>query len=118
MTEPAAEPDPTRDLLVWRDYQRDRDGTERARPIPLAAAAAEWQRLVDSGRAAELRLDPEDPSDFAAFSTQRAKVVAVLLEELAIRLEPGREVGPIAADDSLSRLAASVAAHLRTGSGW
>ncbi|GIF04478.1 hypothetical protein [Actinoplanes siamensis] len=113
------EHDPARHLLARMRYDRLPDGTQRRSPIPLDAAAAEFAELIEAGRPAEARLDPDDARDeVAAFSRQRAKVIATLLDELSRRLAPGLGAGPVQGDGSLSELAARTARHLRSGTGY
>lgn len=119
MTEPEADRDPARHLLARQRFQRLPDGTQRRTPIPLDRAAAEFAELIDAGRPAEARLDPDDARDeIAAFSRQRAKVIASLLDELSRRLAPGLGVDAVQSDGSLAELAARTARHLRSGTGY
>ncbi len=119
MTEPDAERDPARHLLARSRFKRLPDGTQQRTPIPLDEAAAEFAELVEAGRAAEARLDPDDARDqVAAFSRQRAKVIATLLDELSRRLAPGLGAGPVQGDGDLAELAARTARHLRSGTGY
>lgn len=118
MTSSEAGPDPSRHVLVWQDVERQPDGTRTSRPIKLDEAAARYASAIEVGRQAEMLLDPEDESDTVAFSTSRGHIIAVMLDELARRLEPGRAVGQIQSDGSYSRLAHDLAWHLRYGTGY
>ena len=119
MTAPAAHSDPARHLLAGAHYRCLPDGTQQRTPITLDEAAASFAELIEMGRPAEARLDPDEGRDeVAAFSRQRAKVIASLLDELARRLAPGLGTGPIDSDGSLSELAARTARHLRSGTGY
>ncbi|BCY06446.1 hypothetical protein [Actinoplanes sp. L3-i22] len=118
MTEPAADRDPAQHLMLWADIRRQPDGTQRHTPIPLDAAAAQFAAMIEAGRTAELRLDPEDPDDAVAFSRNRGRVIATLLAELSLRLAPGQGAGAVRSDGSMSELAAAIARHLRGGTGY
>jgi hypothetical protein len=118
VTEPEADRDPAQHLMLWTDIKRQPDGSQRRTPLPLDAVAAQFAAMITAGRTAELRLDPEDPDDAVAFSTNRGKVIATLLAELSLRLTPGQGVGPIQSDGSISKLAADIARHLRGGTGY
>lgn len=109
--------DPSRHILVWQKVRRQPDGSHTRTPVELDEAAAVFARTVEKGRPDELTLDSEDESDVVAFSAARGDVISALLKELALRLEPGRAVGPIQSDGSLSRIAHEVAWHLRHGTG-
>ncbi|GGN85580.1 hypothetical protein GCM10010112_66150 [Actinoplanes lobatus] len=119
MTDPFVHSDPARHLLVQAHYRRLPDGTQQRTPIALDEAAASFTELIELGRPAEVRLDPDEGRDeVAAFSRQRAKVIATLLDELSRRLAPGFGAGAIESDGSLSELAARTAWHLRSGTGY
>ncbi|AEV82487.1 hypothetical protein ACWT_1469 [Actinoplanes sp. SE50] len=119
MRDPDDDRDPARHLLSRVRYRRLPDGTQQRVPITLDQAAAEFGELIDAGRPAEVRLDPDEGRDeVAAFSRQRAKVIASLLDELSRRVRPGLAVGPIQSDGKLADLAAESAAHLRSGTGY
>ncbi|GAA2867285.1 hypothetical protein Acy02nite_10350 [Actinoplanes cyaneus] len=115
MTEPEAERDPAQHLMLWTDIRRQPDGSQRRIPIPLDDAAAQFAAMIAAGRATESRLDRDDPDDAVAFSRNRGRVIATLLNELSLRLAPGQGVGAIRSDGSMSELAATVAAYLRAG---
>lgn len=119
MTEPETHQDPARHLLSRSRYRRLSDGTQQRTPIPLDEAAAEFAELIEAGRRAEVKLDPDDARDeIAAFSRQRAKVIATLLDELSRRLAPGQGTGPVQGDGALAELAERLAWHLRSGTGY
>ncbi|MBO3743215.1 hypothetical protein [Actinoplanes flavus] len=119
MTDPHAHSDPARHLLTQAHFRRLPDGTQQRIPITLDEAATSFTELIEAGRPAEVRLDPDEDRDkVAAFSRQRAKVIATLLDELSRRLAPGFEAGPVQSDGSLGELAARTAWHLRSGTGY
>lgn len=116
MTEIDASQDPAGDLLTFMDYRRRPDGTTERAPITLDAAAADFTAMIDAGRRAESQLERDYPADdTVGLSSARGKVIATLLEELALRTEPGRAVGPIRSDGALSDLALAISRYLRTG---
>jgi hypothetical protein len=113
MYEPNVPRDPTRHFLKEARYERRPDGTEVAHPITLEEAAADLRRSVDAEDTVALGIEfPEEGDQVIAISSARALAIAALLGELSLRLQPGRAVGPIRSDDSLSRLAREVAQHL------
>jgi hypothetical protein len=113
MYEPNVPRDPTRHFLKEARYERLPDGTEVVHPVTLEAAAADLRRTVDAEDTVALGIEfPEEGDKVIAISKARALAIAALLGELSLRLRPGREVGPIQSDDSLSRLAHEVARHL------
>lgn len=116
MTEIDGALDPARHLLVFTDYVDTPDGGVRSTPISLDAAGANFADMIMEGRKAEAGLDVDYPStDDVGLSRNRARVIAALLEELAIRLEPGRAVGPIQSDGALSDVARGISSYLRAG---
>lgn len=116
--EPNEEIDPAQHLLSLQRYTRGPDGTQIVRPVSLAEAAQLWGAVLKSGLATEDRIrfaDDETASvgkPLTAISKARAEVITSMLDELALRLQPGRTVGPIA-DGSLGALAHEVALGLR-----
>jgi hypothetical protein len=104
--------DPIRHLLIYPAYDRQPDGTETVRPIPLDEAAAEWRAAVESSRAKEPPVNNQPPNGVVVISPGRASVIAALVAELAKRLEPGLAVGPVQSDGSISRLAKELADDL------
>ncbi len=116
MTEIDPAQDPTRDLIVFMDYSRVPDGSTVRTPISLDQAAADFGAMISGGRRHERLLERDYPSsDDVAFSGSRGKVIATLLEELAVRLEPGRDIGPIQSSEAMSELAGNIAGYLRIG---
>lgn len=116
MTEIDPAQDATRDLLVQMDYHRAPDGRTVRTPITLDEAAAQFTAMVEAGRAAEGKLERDYPGDDSVgLSGGRGKVIITLLQELSVRLEPGRTVGPIQSDAAMSRLALEIANYLRAG---
>ncbi|MFI1988191.1 hypothetical protein [Actinoplanes sp. NPDC020271] len=115
MTEPEAERDPAQHLMLWADIRRQPDGSQRHIPIPLDDAAAQFAAMIEAGRTVESRLDRDDPDDAVAFSRNRGRVIATLLNEMALRLAPGRSSGAIQGEGSMSEVAAEIAAYLRAG---
>jgi hypothetical protein len=108
--------DPARDLLAFLDLSRAPDGSTVRAPISLDQAATMFGAMIQGGRPAESRLERDYPgTDDRAMSGGRGKVIATLLEEIAIRLEPGRAVGPIQSSEAISELAESIASYLRIG---
>jgi hypothetical protein len=86
------------------------------RLIPLAEAAQDWRRLLDSDgqRRGELGLEyPDEGEQSVAMTWVHARVLASMLEELSARLVPGRAVGPIRADEDVSGVVARAARSLR-----
>lgn len=71
-------------------------------PKPLDDFVAQARPALAAGAA----IDGRAPGsrDIVAISTQRAGVIATLLEELAARLRPGVASGPIRSDGDLARL--------------
>lgn len=96
--------DPARDLLVYWDYQG-----QRKRAIPLDEFGADIDRSMAATRES---YDNDFQSGVVAISPARAMVMASLLRELAIRLRPGTDIGPIETEGGLSRTAADLAAFL------
>jgi len=116
MTEIDGALNPARHLLVFMDYVDTPDGGVRSTPISLDKAGAHFAGMIREGRKAEAGLDVDYPStDDVGLSTGRARVIASLLEELSIRLEPGRAVGPIESDGELSKVALDISSYLRAG---
>ncbi len=116
MTEIDASQDPAGDLLAFLDYHRRPDGTTERTPITLDAAAADFAAMIDAGLSAESLLERDYPADDnVGLSSNRGKVIATLLEELALRTEPGRAVGPIQSDGAMSDLALAISRYLRAG---
>jgi hypothetical protein len=116
MTEIDASQDPAEHLLAFIDHRRRPDGTTERAPITLDAAAADFAAMIEAGRRAESLLERDYPADdTVGLSSARGKVIATLLEELALRTEPGRAVGPLRSDGALSDLALSISRYLRTG---
>lgn len=108
--------DPARDLLTLMDYGKQADRPSVRTPISLEQAAADFGAMVEAGRTAEGRLERDYPGDdTVGLSGNRGKVIISLLEELAIRLEPGRAVGPIQGNAALSDLALEISRYLRAG---
>lgn len=107
-------------MLAREQFTRGPDGTQVSHPIPLAEAADLWQRVIATGRGTEDKLRyssdelAEGSPDLVAFSSARAEVIASLLDELALRTQPGRSSGPIRSSDSLSELAKEIARYLRS----
>lgn len=118
MTDQHQAPDPTRHLLAREHFERMPDGSQLRRPIPLDEAAADWRRLLEADirRRAELGLEhpDDDGSELAAFTRAQALALSAMLEELSLRLAPGRAVGPIQAGEEISRVTALAARGLRT----
>jgi hypothetical protein len=104
--------DPTRHMVSINDWEKRPDGGYAKVPIALDAEAAHLREVVASRSPGEPALDNDWRSGVVAVSRGRGGAIAVLLTELAARLRPGVQVGPIQADDSLSRLAADLAWHL------
>lgn len=116
MTEIDPAQDPARDLLAFLDQSRAPDGSTVRAPISLDQAAAMFAAMIEAGRPAERGLERDYPGDDdRALSGGRGKVIATLLEELAIRLEPGRSVGAIEGSEAMSELVESIAGYLRIG---
>ncbi|BCY11784.1 hypothetical protein [Actinoplanes sp. L3-i22] len=101
--------DPAHDLLVHWDYRRQPDGTRRKTPISLDGYAADLDRGLAGVREA---FDNDWQSGVVAVSHARASAMASLLQELAIRLRPGTDAGPIDSDGTMARTAANLAAFL------
>ncbi len=74
---------------------------------PLDDYAADARPALDAGASVDGR--PPGSRDIVAISVQRAGVIADLLDELAARLRPGVEAGPIRSDGELGRLARELA---------
>ncbi|GIF04477.1 hypothetical protein [Actinoplanes siamensis] len=74
---------------------------------PLDDFAAEARPALAAGAAVDGRAPGS--RDIVAISIQRAGVIADLLDELAARLRPGVESGPIRSGGELSRLARELA---------
>ncbi len=113
--------DPTRHMLSVGEWKERPEGGHTRVPIPLEVEAASLRASIDAGRPTEAGLDNDWRDGVVAVSRSRGGVMGVLLEELAARLRPGVAVGPIQADDALSKLAADVAWKLdveRTSSGY
>jgi hypothetical protein len=109
-------PDPTRHLLSRERFERQPDGSQLREPISLAEADQQWRRLEasDRRRRVELGLEyPEEGEQIVAITNALAMALAEMLEELALRLAPGRAVGPIQADAGLAREVAAFARSLR-----
>ncbi|QDY10447.1 hypothetical protein FJK98_27620 [Micromonospora sp. HM134] len=109
---PVPPADPTRELLIWPDYQRDGSGRTTARRVGLDEKAAQWRATVDAGRGTEERLGRAAPG-LVSMSSARGLVVASMLRELAARVRPGFSCGPVRSDGSLSALARELADDLR-----
>jgi hypothetical protein len=105
----ADEVDPTRHMLSLTDFEKRPEGGHRKVPIPLEAEAAGLSGSISRGRRDEGDLDNDWRSGVVAFSRARGGTMGVLLAELAVRLRPGVAVGPIQADESMSKLAADLA---------
>lgn len=105
----AEEVDPTRHMLSVTDWENRPEGGYGKVPIPLDTIADQLGKSVTSGQPDEADLDNDWRSGVVAFSRARGGVIGTLLTELAVRLRPGVVVGPIRADESLSRLAANLA---------
>jgi hypothetical protein len=108
----AEEIDPTRHIISVTDWEKRPEGGYGKVPIPLDAEAAHLREVVAIRRPGQPALDNDWRSGVVAISRSRGGTIGVLLKELAARLRPGVAVGPIQADDSLSRLAADLAWHL------
>ncbi|AEV82486.1 hypothetical protein ACWT_1468 [Actinoplanes sp. SE50] len=98
-------PDPARH---WLSYPVHRGDPEGFRPKPLDEFAADARPALDAGDAFDHRTT-RGSRDIVSISVQRAGVIAALLDELALRLRPGVEAGPIQADGELSLLARELA---------
>jgi hypothetical protein len=81
-------------------------------PIPLDDEAARLQQAIAAARTDEVGTDNDWRSGVVVISSRRARAIADLLDELAVRLRPGLTVGPIQAERSLAELAASLSWHL------
>lgn len=106
MTDRHETPDPTRHLLSRERFERQADGSQLRLPISLAEAEENWRDLAaaDQRRRVELKLEyPEEGEQTVAISDALAMGLAEMLEELSLRLAPGRAVGPIQADAGLAR---------------
>jgi hypothetical protein len=117
MTDRHETPDPTRHLLSRESFERQPDGSQLRRPISLAEAAENWRGLMaaDRRRRVELKLEyPEEGEQIVAITDALAMGLAEMLEELSLRLAPGRGVGPIQADADLARTVDAYAADLRS----
>jgi hypothetical protein len=109
-------PDPTRHLLHQVRFEPQPDGSEVRRPISLAEAERNWRELasVDARRRAELGLEhSEEGEQTVAITRALAVGLAAMLEELSMRLAPGRAVGPIQAEADLVRVVAAYAGSVR-----
>jgi hypothetical protein len=112
---PGEPADPRRDLISIRDWRDTPPGGSVARPYPLTVAGAEAAADLEKARAKESEMYDAARQGGVTLSMVRSLMLVQLLRELAARVRPGAEVGPIDADDSLSRAAADLAADLR---GW
>jgi rRNA maturation endonuclease Nob1 len=116
MTDQHETPDPTRHLLSRERFERQPDGSQLRRPISLAEAERDWRDLAaaDQRRRIELGLEyPEEGEQIVAITDALAMGLAAMLEELALRLAPGRAVGPIQAGDGVAGVTDEYARDLR-----
>ncbi len=102
--------DPTRHWLVYPQYESTPDGAGRFQPITLDQAAGTSRESLETGDADTGRV--RNSADIVVIPPGRATVIAGLLEELALRLRPGLEVGPIRSDGSFSALARELAEYM------
>jgi len=105
MPMPRPERDPAQHFLSRYAVERHPDRF-RAKPLDEYAVDA---RPVLAGGAVIDDLDTAGSRDIVAISVQRAGVIADLLDELATRLRPGVETGPIRSTGKLSGLARELA---------
>jgi hypothetical protein len=116
MTDRHETPDPTRHLVSRERFERQPDGSQLRRPISLAEAAENWRELarVDGRQRAELGLEhTEEGEQIVAITSALAMGLVEMLEELSLRLAPGRAVGPVQADTGLARVVDDFAYSLR-----
>lgn len=107
----APQPDPARHWLVYPQFEPAPDGGGSFRPITLDEAAARSRESLETGDADTGRV--RNAADIVVVPPGRATVIAGLLEDLALRLRPGLEVGPIRSDGSFSALARELADYMR-----
>ncbi len=106
----APQPDPARHWLVYPQFESNPDGGGSFRPITLDEAAAKIREGLEAGDADTGRAS--NAADIVVLPPGRATVIAGLLEDLALRLRPGLEVGPIDSDGSFSALARELADYM------
>jgi hypothetical protein len=99
-------------MVSITDWEKLPEGGYGKVPIPIEAEAAHLHDVIVEGRPDEADLGNDWRSGVVAMSRARGGTMGVLLKELAARLRPGVAVGPIQADDSMSRLAADLAWEL------
>jgi len=108
LRQPMPEFDATRHWLTYPGSERAADGTARYRAMTLDEAVAFFRPLADAAASSDngrVRVS----RDIVSISRERATLLGDLLEELALRLKPGLEVGPIQSDGSFSRFARELA---------
>jgi hypothetical protein len=111
--------DPALHLLIWRDFQRQPDGTAVMAAVTLADAGRTLTEAVARARPVDRLIDSEEdpladlPSDTLSRSRDQATAIATMFHDFAQRVLPGTAVGPLRTDDALSAVAEHCAWRMR-----
>ncbi|GAB3829308.1 hypothetical protein ACFPIJ_32530 [Dactylosporangium cerinum] len=111
--------DPALHLLVWRDFQRQPDGSAVMAAVTLTDAGRTLTEAVARARPVDSFVnsaaDPlaDLPSDTLSLSRGQATAIATMFRDFAQRVLPGTAVGPLRTDDALSAIAEECASRMR-----
>lgn len=105
--------DPRSDLLHFRNWLIVPKGSRSAPPFPLDDAAAMWRQAVESGESPEAGLPDSRLKGGFTMHAGRSHAITQMLQELAERLAPGMEIGPMNTDGAASRLATDLVEDIR-----
>lgn len=102
--------DPARHWLTRPRLEETPDGTGRFVPITLDEAAGNARDQLETG--ADDTGRPLNAAGIVVIPPGRAAAIAGLLDDLAKRLKPGTQVGPIQSNGDYSKVARELADYL------